>query len=405
MAINTEETGKGRQPSPRYSRFGIWRLLFGALCLSIAWLAVFPAPNGDLWMLAIGVTEWGYVLALVALVPLLPGWRRTRSGRIGALLGLLAALLALSPLPRAWLVARHLPANLESAFGAAQVRSAPNATPRSAPLVALDFVRGVSSPPVAPRGVVYVTREQQQPLTLDLYQPPQPHTAAPGVIVIHGGSWQRYDSTQLAPLNVYLAARGYVVASINYRLSPAFQFPAARDDVLAAIAYLKANAAELGLDAQRLVLLGRSAGGQLALLVGYTAHDPALRGVVSYYGMTDLRYIYEHPGNPRVIDSRDILIAHLGGNPEQASAAYDAASPVNFVAPSLPPTLLIHGGRDELFPSVLSERLDSRLAQAGQPHFLLRLPWATHGCDFNFSGPCGQISTYAVERFLAAVTK
>lgn len=390
-------------PSPRRPRFSVWRVLIGVLSLGVAWLAVWPAPTDQLWMLAIGVTEWGFILALVALTPLLPGWRRSRSGRIGAALGLLAALLALSPLPRAWLVARQLPTELESAFGAVNVKSGPDALPRSAPLVMTDLVRGVSSPPVSPSSVVYVTRDQ--PLQLDLYQPPEPHTAAPGVIVIHGGSWQHYDSTQLAPLNRYLAARGYIVASINYRLSPASIFPAARDDVQAAVTYLKTNASLFGLDAQRLVLLGRSAGGQLALLAAYTAHDPAIRGVISFYGSSDLRYSYEHPSNPKVIDTRGTLEAHLGGSPDKVPAVYDAASPINFVGPGIPPTLLIHGGRDELLSSMQSELLDARLGQGGQRHLLLRLPWATHGCDFNFSGPCGQISTYAIERFLAAVTK
>jgi acetyl esterase/lipase len=67
--------------------------------------------------------------------------------------------------------------------------------------------------------------------------------------------------------------------------------------------------------------------------------------------------------------------------------------------------LLIHGGRDELVSPRQSERLAERLAEAGVPHFVLRLPWATHAGDFNFSGPMGQISTYAVERFLAAVMR
>jgi acetyl esterase/lipase len=127
--------------------------------------------------------------------------------------------------------------------------------------------------------------------------------------------------------------------------------------------------------------------------------------VISFYGSSDLRYSYTHPQNPKVIDTRDILQAHLGGSPEQVPAAYDAASPINFVAPGIPPTLLIHGGRDELLSPMQSEMLDAKLTPTGQRHLYLRLPWATHGCDFNFSGPCGQMSTYAIERFLAAVTK
>jgi dipeptidyl aminopeptidase/acylaminoacyl peptidase len=106
-----------------------------------------------------------------------------------------------------------------------------------------------------------------------------------------------------------------------------------------------------------------------------------------------------------VIDSRAILSDYLGGSPDQAQAVYDAASPLNFVGPTTPPRLLIHGGSDDLVALGQSERLDARLAATGRPHLLLQLPWATHGADANFSGPSGQLSTYAVERFLAVVMR
>jgi acetyl esterase/lipase len=379
-----------------------WRLAIGALSFAVAQLAVWPAPTTTLWMLAIGVTEWGHVLAVFALLPLFPGWMRSPAGRIGALLGVLAAVLALSPLGRAVVLARHLPAELESAF-VLSVRSTEVAAPRQAPLSARDLVRGVASPVIPPDRLIYITRDNQ-PLTLNFYRPPHSHAPAPCVLVIHGGSWRTGDSTELAPLNSYLAARGYAVASINYRLGATHPFPAARDDVSSAVAYLKAKSSTLGIDATRLILLGRSAGGQLALLVAYTAHDPAIRGVVSFYGPSDLPYAYEHPANPLVLDTRGVLSDYLGGDPKTVPAQYDAASAINFVGEDTPPTLLVHGARDELVSPAQSERLAAKLAGANRPHFLLLLPWATHGCDYNFSGPCGQISTYTLERFLGAVT-
>jgi acetyl esterase/lipase len=74
------------------------------------------------------------------------------------------------------------------------------------------------------------------------------------------------------------------------------------------------------------------------------------------------------------------------------------------IGPGTPPTLLVHGRKDEIVWVEQSRRLDARLAEASRPRFLLELPWATHGCDFTLAGPCGQLTTYAVERFLAAVT-
>jgi acetyl esterase/lipase len=174
--------------------------------------------------------------------------------------------------------------------------------------------------------------------------------------------------------------------------------------VLAALGYLKANADAIGLDSTRIVLLGRSAGGQLALLVAYTAGDPSIRGAIGLYPAIDLAYAYDHPSDPRLLDGPATLRAYLGGALDQIPDTYAAASPITFVD-SAPPTLLIHGLRDELVSPTQSQRLAARLAQAGRPHLLLGLPWATHGYDAHFSGPAGQISTYTVERFLAAVTE
>ncbi len=383
------------------------RLVFGAFCAGLSLLTVVEAPTFVLWLAALGVTEWGYWLAPLPMLTWLPGWRSSRSGRIGAWLGFVAALLLMTPLVRAAVLVQTWPNDLPTFFKEAAPRSTADSLHRAAPIVLTDLLLGVSSPDVTMRSVVYATKGDQH-LALDLYQlAGQPAGAgpAPWIIVIHGGSWQHEDRAELAALNRYLAARGYVVASVGYRFAPKWPFPAARDDVREAIAFLKAHAGEYGLDPHRLVLLGRSAGGQLALLVAYAEPDPAIRGVVSFYAPADMKYGYEHPSNPWVLDSRAVLEAYLGGTPAQASATYEAASPIRFVSVDTVPTLLVHGGRDELVFPAQSERLAVRLAQAQRPHYFLRLPWATHGCDVHFNGPCGQISTYAVERFLAAVTQ
>ncbi len=265
-----------------------------------------------------------------------------------------------------------------------------------------DFLRGVPSSEVAVSRQIYVTHDDYEG-TLDLYHPPQQTKPAPGVMVIHGGSWNSGDAQQLTSLNYYLAARGYVVAVINYRLAPKWPFPAALEDVHAAIGFLTENAATLGLVAERLVLFGRSAGGQLALLAGYTTERKSIRGVVAFYAPSDLLFSYNHPANPSVINTREILLDYLGGEPTQFKETYLAASPIHFVGSNSPPTLLIHGERDELVSATHSERLGQKLSDKGIPHLYLSFPWATHGCDAFFNGPCGQLSTYAIERFLAAV--
>jgi dipeptidyl aminopeptidase/acylaminoacyl peptidase len=93
----------------------------------------------------------------------------------------------------------------------------------------------------------------------------------------------------------------------------------------------------------------------------------------------------------------------LGGTPDDVPEHYHEASPVHYVGSATPPTLLIHGELDEIVNVDNSQWLDDRLAAAGRPHLFVRLPWATHGCDANLSGPSGQVIVYAVEYFLAAV--
>ncbi|HVF38551.1 MAG TPA: alpha/beta hydrolase, partial [Gemmatimonadaceae bacterium] len=185
--------------------------------------------------------------------------------------------------------------------------------------------------------------------------------------------------------------------------APAHPHPAATDDVNEAIDYMKANSSRLGADSTRIVLIGRSAGGQLALLSAYTRNDPAIKGVVAFYAPSDQVFGYQNPSNPRVINSREILEQFLKGNPSTAAESYASSSPVNYVGSHTIPTLLIHGKRDELVFAKQSERLDQQLARVGQRHLYIEMPWATHGCDYNFNGPCGQLSTYAIERFLASV--
>lgn len=376
-------------------------LLLGALSAGAGALAVLDPPSWPALVLTIGITEWGHLFAVPAAVAALPAWRKASGSRLGRGLGLLATALALLSLARARRLARQLPAQLAAAFGNAPPLGRVGAAPRRAPLVLADLLLGLRMPRIPARRIAYVRRGERA-LELDFYPPQGAAAPAPCLVVVHGGSWQGGDSSQMPGLNHYLAARGYAVAAVNYRLLPDHPFPAAYDDVLAAVAYLKQHAADLGIDPGRLALLGRSAGGQLALLAAYAGGDPAIRGVVAFYAPTDMVAGHNNPAPKRVIDTVGVIERYLGGSPSSAREAYLAAAPVCQAGPASPPTLLIHGERDTMVSPRQSALLAERLAELGRPHMLLSLPWATHGCDINFSGPSGQISTYAIERFLAA---
>lgn len=312
-----------------------------------------------------------------------------------------AAALFAVPLTRAVGAAREVDESVAFLFSSRPPRTLGDARPRPSALAASDLL-WVAPDGGAPSRHVYRTAGGR-PLSLDLYRRADAPSPRPVVVAIHGGSWRSGDLAQLPQAYAYLARRGYAVAAIEYRLAPRDRFPAALEDVKAAIAWVKAQAGALGLDASRIALYGRSAGGHLALLAAYTAADPAVRGVVALYAPTDLLWSWHNPSDPKVLDTPLVLTTFLGGTPAEVPHLYDAASPLRFVSRRSPPTLLVHGARDELVSLEQSRRLARRLAEEEVPHLLVELPWATHGCEAVLGSPSGQITLYAVERFLAHV--
>ena len=377
------------------------RLICGLSVAGAGLVAVLPQPTAVIWQASVILSEWGHWLAALALL-LLPGGRRSAADAAGAVVAGAGIVLLLSPLVRALPLNDTLPALLEQAFGPVPPQAATSQPPRPAPLVVTDLLAGVASDDVLVDEHVYTVVDGQN-LTLDLYRPAFAEGSLPVVIAVHGGGWVGGDKRDLPVLNEYLASRGYVVAAVAYRLAPRWRFPAAQEDLAAALRYVQGLAHSHSLDPERVVLLGRSAGAQIALLAAYTAGDPAIRGAVSLYGPFALRWGYDNPAKPGVVDSSGLLETYLGGPPATHGERYLAAEPARFVSPATPPTLFIQGLRDEHVSPFHAEFVSARLMDAGVPHAVVRLPWATHGCDYVFSGPCGQVATYAVERFLGAV--
>lgn len=376
------------------------RLAWGAVLFLFSLLCVFRAPSYDLWLSALVVTENGHRLWLLALPCFLPGWRRDRASRWGAALSLAAAVLFLTPVLRALPVASRLSGELVRRFGSAVPRASPGAPYRSKPLSFTSFITGIRTPSVREDPFVY--SRVCGPLSLQLYRPLQAPSPLPLVVVVHGGSWRSGSRLEMPGLSRYLAARGYAVASIDYGLAPEQTFPGPVEDLREALSWLRAHGAELGVSTGPAVLLGRSAGGQIALSAAHAGEPlPGIAGVVVFYGPNDLHLAWAEPGD--ILDSRLLLGLYLGGSPAQFPERYDEASPLLRAGKDSPPILMIHGLRDELVWPTHQMRLTAKLEGSGVPHYYLALPWATHGCDYFLSGPCGQLSTYAVERFLANV--
>jgi acetyl esterase/lipase len=265
------------------------------------------------------------------------------------------------------------------------------------------MVLGKNNRKVASKSLTYVSNPVKE-LTLDFY-PSIKRGKKPCVIVVHGGSWKSGDNKQLPELNSYLASEGYHVAAINYRLAPQYQSPYPVQDVKFAISYLRNHAEELQIDTTNFVLLGRSAGAQIALLAAYTLNEPGLKAVIDFYGPADMVWGYSIPSNPLVMDSRKVMEDYLGGTYKNVPQNYVNSSPLNFVSKSSVPTLIIHGENDVLVAYEHTKRLHKKLSDNGIKNYVLSLPWATHGFDYNLNGPGGQLSTYAVKHFLNQVTK
>lgn len=373
------------------------RLIALITLLSISLLTVFKAPTYHLWLGAIAVTEFPFVLCAITIILLLAGFMGGSYRFAGTITGTIALLLFISPILRSRALSGTIKRELDSSF------EIPASGKSDWSFSFFKLFKGKGKTDIAFKTLQYVSYADTT-LALDFYPAAPATNKRPCVIVVHGGSWSSGDSQQLPELNNYLSANGYNVASINYRMAPKYQSPAPVEDVRAAISYLRENAGELNIDTSQFVLLGRSAGAQIALLAAYTLNDPGIKGVVDFYGPADMVWGYSIPANPLIMDSRLVMENYLGGTYQAVPKNYSASSPLLFVNKNSPPTLIIHGENDVLVAYEHSRRLNAKLQEFGVRHYFLSLPWATHGFDYNLNGPGGQISTYAVNRFLQSLT-
>jgi acetyl esterase/lipase len=214
---------------------------------------------------------------------------------------------------------------------------------------------------------------------MDVFSPKNAPKPAPGVLVLHGGSWTRGSKADLDQQAQMLAAEGYVVANANYRLSPDTQFPAPVQDAWCAVAWMRAHADELSLSSAKVAVFGYSAGANLGDLVGLGSPQEsdcpngktgALQAVVSGDGPADMRTL---PG----LGASEIS-DYLGGSPEQVPAAYDASSPVLQVRSGAPPFLLIHGNTDLYVDVSQSYRMRDALKAVGTDAELLIIDGDAH---------------------------
>jgi len=229
-------------------------------------------------------------------------------------------------------------------------------------------------------------------LLLDIAYPNTTAGSFPGIIFVHSGGWRGGEKRVSDPKQA--AAQGYVAISINYRLTNVlteagavkYPFPAQIEDVKCAIRWMRAHAEQYHLDPEHIGIVGASAGGQLALLTGFTPDMPEFEGsggykkysssiqaVVNCWGPADL--VINHKKG----DTHEQLQALLGGTPDEAAERYRQASPTTYVTKDAPPVLTFHGEEDELVPIEGSRVLDTMMKEIGADHTLVIFPGQNHG--------------------------
>lgn len=219
--------------------------------------------------------------------------------------------------------------------------------------------------------------------TLDVYTPstPGPH---PTILHIHGGGWTGGSKESVVLRLLPYLEMGFAVVNATYRLARISEAPAAVEDCRCALRWVMQHAKEYSLDPNRVVVMGYSAGGHLALTTGMLtpaagldrqcpgADIPKVAAIVNWYGITDVVDLLDGP------NTRAYAVQWLGSRPDRADVA-KRLSPLTYVRRDVPPTLTIHGDADPTVPYQHATKLHAALQQAGATSELLTIPEGKHG--------------------------
>jgi acetyl esterase/lipase len=310
----------------------------------------------------------------------------------------------------------------------AQHHATDDAEARYAPTPPVLYPGGVRSL----RDVTYAEPLGYRPLTLDLYLPPEGVAKRPVVVFIHGGAWRSRTARDGGAFRDFpaalasVAARNYVVASVNYRFSKEARFPAAVQDVAQAIRWLRAHADRYGIDTDKFVAWGSSAGGQIAAVLGTACgvaafeppsgggslEDAAIRqrtvqttatpsvcvqGVIDWYGLVDLESDGKDLGK---LDVPGYVKTYLGCELSQCPSGWArSASPFPYIDGKAPPFLIQHGAADVTVSPAQSKRLYDALHAAGVPAELVIYPGVAHGfAKVPGGGPDDAVNKQAMDK-------
>jgi acetyl esterase/lipase len=222
-----------------------------------------------------------------------------------------------------------------------------------------------------------------RPLQLDMYIPDNVQKPAPLLVFIHGGGWRSGNRADYLVYLIEFASKGYITATVSYRLLADSCYPACAEDISDAVNWFFKNCQNYGYDPDRIALIGGSAGAHLALLTAYGWKKPLsdtngtgkhrIKAVVDIYGPYDMTTEYAR--------NHSLVTSFLGHSFEENPGIYREASPKEYLGTGDPPTLILHGTSDELVPVSQSDSLAARLGSLGIACVYYRVPGWPHTMD------------------------
>lgn len=245
-----------------------------------------------------------------------------------------------------------------------------------------------SSDVVVHRAISYC-KGGQKDLLLDVVEPTDRSAKRPAILFVHGGGWMAGGREDYFPLMMSVASKGYVTASIDYRLSQEAIFPAQVEDVKCAVRWLRAHADEYGVDPAHIGAVGGSAGAHLVAMAAATENTREYEGAGGYADQpSNLQAMVLHGGiydlRPAVVsatireDTRGVAYMLIGRASWHDSKAFEAASPFMRVTKDSPPVLLLHGREDDIVSVTQSVMMEQKMKKAGTDARLVIIPEAGH---------------------------
>lgn len=385
-------------------------IVVGALCPPFMLIAVIGTIFTSFFTVHVFLAGWvGILLAL---------WARRLGGRSATTvllwLAILATVGAAVPIAALHHMARRYDAPISLMDHLRVAAPGPRAKPDQTQLFATvdgkNLYLDIYLPANSPLGTGGAA-PQAMAMSMTMSMKPAAPLSAP-VVMIHGGGFSLGTRSMGIRWDRWFAARGYTVFDVDYRLDPPVSWNLAAPDVACAMVWVASHASEYHIAPDRMLITGQSAGGGLALQVGYGLGDgtvasscggtpPQPKAIFALYPPENFFTAWNLDTGIGPISSRVFNTGYLGGSPDQFPERYRATSPVFHVRPGLPPTLIAAGEHDHLVPFAGHVEIVEKLNAAGVANQLLGVPYGEHGYDLMWGSIGGQITRKVVADFLA----